>query len=272
MFLRIAPELYLKRLVVGGFERVFEVARNFRNEGLSTRHNPEFTMLEYYFAYADYRDAMDLTEGMLRAAAQRVTGATLLDYQGEQLDLGKPFVRISVFDSILQFNPSLSAADIDSLERARTTARHLGVEVRPQHGLGKLQMEIFDKTVESRLRQPTFITAYPTEVSPLARRNDENPFISDRFELFIGGRELANGFSELNDPEDQAARFREQVAMKEAGDSEAMHFDADYITALEYGLPPTAGVGIGVDRLVMLLTDAPSIRDVLLFPHLRPQA
>ncbi|MBK7728607.1 MAG: lysine--tRNA ligase [Gammaproteobacteria bacterium] len=272
MFLRIAPELYLKRLVVGGFERVFEVARNFRNEGLSTRHNPEFTMLEYYFAYADYRDAMDLTEGMLRAAAERVTGGTLLEYQGEQLDLGKPFVRISVFDSILQFNPSLSAADIDSLERARTTARHLGVEVRPQHGLGKLQMEIFDKTVESRLRQPTFITAYPTEVSPLARRNDENPFISDRFELFIGGRELANGFSELNDPEDQAARFREQVAMKEAGDSEAMHFDADYITALEYGLPPTAGVGIGVDRLVMLLTDAPSIRDVLLFPHLRPQA
>ena len=272
MFLRIAPELYLKRLVVGGFERVFEVARNFRNEGLSTRHNPEFTMLEYYFAYADYRDAMDLTEGMLRAAAERVTGGTLLEYQGEQIDLGKPFTRISVFDSILQFNPALSAADIESLERARATAAQLGIEIRQEHGLGKLQMEIFDKTVEARLRQPTFITAYPTEVSPLARRNDENPFITDRFELFIGGRELANGFSELNDPEDQAARFREQVEMKEAGDSEAMHFDSDYITALEYGLPPTAGVGIGVDRLVMLLTDAPSIRDVLLFPHLRPLA
>jgi lysyl-tRNA synthetase class 2 len=272
MYLRIAPELYLKRLVVGGFERVFEVARNFRNEGLSTRHNPEFTMIEFYMAYADYRDAMDITEGMLRAAALRGTGGTLVDYQGEQYDLGAPFARMSVSDSILHFNPTLTADDIASRDRARQVAEHLGLEVKPGYGLGKIQIEIFEKTVETRLRQPTFITGYPTEVSPLARRNDDDPFITDRFELFIGGRELANGFSELNDPEDQAARFREQVAMKEGGDNEAMHFDSDYITALEYGMPPTAGVGIGIDRLVMLLTDSPSIRDVLLFPHMRPQA
>ncbi len=271
MFLRIAPELYLKRLVVGGFERVFEIARNFRNEGLSTRHNPEFTMLELYWAYADYREAMDLTEGMLREAAMRATGDTLVEYQGEQYDLGRPFERISVFDSILRCNPTLTADDIASRERARHVAEHLGIEVKPAYGLGKIQIEIFEKTVEARLRQPTFVTAYPTEVSPLARCNDEDPFVTDRFELFIGGRELANGFSELNDPEDQAARFREQVAMKEGGDNEAMHYDADYIMALEYGMPPTAGVGIGIDRLVMLLTDSPSIRDVLLFPHLRPQ-
>jgi lysyl-tRNA synthetase class 2 len=272
MYLRIAPELYLKRLVVGGFERVFEVARNFRNEGLSTRHNPEFTMIEFYMAYADYRDAMDITEGMLREAARRGTGGTLVDYQGEQYDLGAPFARMSVFDSILHFNPTLTADAIASRERARQVAEHLGIEVKPGYGLGKIQIEIFEKTVETRLRQPTFITGYPTEVSPLARCNDDDPFVTDRFELFIGGRELANGFSELNDPEDQAARFREQVAMKEGGDNEAMHFDSDYITALEYGMPPTAGVGIGIDRLVMLLTDSPSIRDVLLFPHLRPQA
>ena len=272
MYLRIAPELYLKRLVVGGFERVFEVARNFRNEGLSTRHNPEFTMIEFYMAYADYRDAMDVTEGMLRQAALRATGGTLVDYQGEQYDLGAPFARMSVFDSILHFNPTLTADAIASRDRARQVAEHLGIEVKPSYGLGKIQIEIFEKTVETRLRQPTFITGYPTEVSPLARCNDDDPFVTDRFELFIGGRELANGFSELNDPEDQAARFREQVAMKEGGDNEAMHFDSDYITALEYGMPPTAGVGIGIDRLVMLLTDSPSIRDVLLFPHLRPQA
>jgi len=272
MYLRIAPELYLKRLVVGGFERVFEVARNFRNEGLSTRHNPEFTMIEFYMAYADYRDAMDITEGMLREAALRGTGGTLVEYQGEQYDLGAPFARMSVFDSILHFNPKLAADDIASRDRARQVAEHLGIEVKPGYGLGKIQIEIFEKTVETRLRQPTFITGYPTEVSPLARRNDDDPFITDRFELFIGGRELANGFSELNDPEDQAARFREQVTMKEGGDNEAMHFDSDYITALEYGMPPTAGVGIGIDRLVMLLTDSPSIRDVLLFPHMRPQA
>jgi lysyl-tRNA synthetase class 2 len=272
MYLRIAPELYLKRLVVGGFERVFEVARNFRNEGLSTRHNPEFTMIEFYMAYADYRDAMDVTEGMLRQAALRATGGTLVDYQGEQYDLGAPFARMSVFDSILHFNPTLTADAIASRDRARQVAEHLGIEVKPSYGLGKIQIEIFEKTVETRLRQPTFITGYPTEVSPLARCNDDDPFVTDRFELFIGGRELANGFSELNDPEDQAARFRDQVAMKEGGDNEAMHFDSDYITALEYGMPPTAGVGIGIDRLVMLLTDSPSIRDVLLFPHMRPQA
>ena len=271
MYLRIAPELYLKRLVVGGFERVFEVARNFRNEGLSTRHNPEFTMLEFYMAYADYRDAMDITEGMLREAAVRATGGTAVAYQGEHSDLGQPFARMSVSDSILHFNPHLQADDIASRERACQVAGHLGIEVKPGYGLGRIRIGIFEKTVESRLRQPTFITGYPTEVSPLARRNDADPFITDRFELFIGGRELANGFSELNDPEDQAARFREQVSMKEGGDNEAMHFDADYITALEYGMPPTAGVGIGIDRLVMLLTDTPSIRDVLLFPHIRPQ-
>jgi len=250
---------------------VFEINRNFRNEGISTRHNPEFTMIEFYMAYADYRDAMDITEGMLREAARRGTGGTLVDYQGEQYDLGQPFARMSVFDSILHFNPTLGADDIASRERARSVAEHLGIEVKPSYGLGKIQIEIFEKTVEQRLRQPTFITGYPTEVSPLARRNDDDPFITDRFELFIGGRELANGFSELNDPEDQAARFREQVAMKEGGDNEAMHFDTDYITALEYGMPPTAGVGIGVDRLVMLLTDSASIRDVLLFPHMRPE-
>lgn len=271
MYLRIAPELYLKRLVVGGFERVFEVARNFRNEGLSTRHNPEFTMLELYWAYVDYRDAMDLTEAMLREAALRATGATLVEYQGERYDFGKPFERITVFDSILRFNPQLNADDIGTLERANDVARSLGIESQSAWGLGKVQIEIFEKTVETQLRQPTFVIGYPTEVSPLARRNDADPFITDRFELFIGGREIANGFSELNDPEDQAERFREQVAMKEGGDDEAMHYDADYITALEYGMPPTAGVGIGIDRLVMLLTDSPSIRDVLLFPHLRPQ-
>jgi lysyl-tRNA synthetase, class II len=272
MFLRIAPELYLKRLVVGGFERVFEVARNFRNEGLSTRHNPEFTMLEYYMAYADYRDAMDLTEAMIRYSAERALGTSSVTYQNEAIDLGKPFERLSVFDSILRHNDGMSARDIDDIERARATAARLGIATQPSQGLGAIQMAIFDETVESKLRQPTFVTGYPTEVSPLSRRNDADPSIADRFELFIAGRELANGFSELNDPEDQAARFREQVAMKEAGDSEAMHYDADYITALEYGLPPTAGVGIGFDRLVMLLTDAPAIRDVLLFPHLRPQA
>ncbi|HND14527.1 MAG TPA: lysine--tRNA ligase, partial [Pseudomonadales bacterium] len=210
-------------------------------------------------------------EGMLREAAVRATGGTLVDYQGEQYEFGQPFERISVFDAILRFNPRLSADDIASRERAYHVAEQLGIEVNSAWGLGKIQIEIFEKTVESRLRQPTFVTAYPTEVSPLARCNDEDPFITDRFELFIGGREIANGFSELNDPEDQAARFRAQVAMKEGGDNEAMHYDADYITALEYGMPPTAGVGIGIDRLVMLLTDSPSIRDVLLFPHMRPQ-
>ena len=272
LFLRIAPELYLKRLVVGGFERVYEINRNFRNEGLSTRHNPEFTMLEFYQAYADYRDLMDLTEEMLRGLTQEILGSTTIEYQGERYDFGKPFARMTVRESILHFNPDLQPADIDELERARAVAERLEITLKPNWGLGKVQIEIFEKTVEHRLKDPTFITAYPTEVSPLARRNDDDPFVTDRFEFFVGGREIANGFSELNDYEDQAERFRQQVAEKEAGDEEAMHFDADYIRALEHGMPPTAGEGIGIDRLVMLLTDSPSIRDVLLFPHLRPEA
>jgi len=270
LYLRIAPELYLKRLVVGGFERVFEINRNFRNEGLSTRHNPEFTMLEFYQAYADYGDLMDLTENMLRYLAQDVLGTTRLTYQGSEYDFGQPFIRMTVFDSILRFNPNLTAGDIDNLDAARVVAANLGIPLKDSWGLGKVQIEIFEKTVEHRLDQPTFITEYPTEVSPLARRSDSNPFVTDRFEFFVGGREIANGFSDLNDPEDQAERFRQQVAEKEAGDDEAMHFDEDYIAALEYGLPPTAGEGIGIDRLVMLFTDSPSIRDVLLFPHMRP--
>jgi lysyl-tRNA synthetase class 2 len=271
LFLRIAPELYLKRLVVGGFERVYEINRNFRNEGLSTRHNPEFTMLEFYEAYADYRDLMDLTEDMLRSLAREVMGSTVIEYQGDSYDFGKPFARMSVRGSILHFNPDITEVEIDDLEQARAVAERLQIPLKNSYGLGKIQIEIFEKTVEHRLMDPTFITAYPTEVSPLARRNDADPFVTDRFEFFVGGREIANGFSELNDAEDQAERFRAQVAEKEAGDVEAMHFDADYIRALEHGLPPTAGEGIGIDRLVMLFTDSPSIRDVLLFPHMRPE-
>ena len=281
MYLRIAPELYLKRLVVGGFERVYEINRNFRNEGLSTRHNPEFTMLEFYQAYADYNDLMDLTEDMLRKLAQNVLGttevvSTVKNAEGEvtnstTYDFAKPFQRLSVFNSILQFNPEMNAEQLSSEEGARSIAKDLGIPLKDSWGLGKVQIEIFEKTVEHRLDQPTFITEYPTEVSPLARRNDDNPFVTDRFEFFVGGREIANGFSELNDAEDQAERFKEQVAEKDAGDDEAMHYDADYVRALEYGLPPTAGEGIGIDRLVMLLTDSPSIRDVLLFPHMRPE-
>ncbi|MFC6671603.1 lysine--tRNA ligase [Marinobacterium aestuariivivens] len=281
MYLRIAPELYLKRLVVGGFERVFEINRNFRNEGLSTRHNPEFTMIEFYQAYADYRDLMDLTEDMLRTVAQEVLGTstivnTVRNEEGEVLetfeyDLAKPFQRLSVFDSILHYNPDITAEALADEHAARQIAERLDIELKDGWGLGKVQIEIFEKTVEHRLDQPTFITEYPTEVSPLARRSDDNPFVTDRFEFFVGGRELANGFSELNDAEDQAERFRAQVAEKEAGDDEAMHYDADFINALEYGLPPTAGEGIGIDRLVMLFTDSPSIRDVILFPAMRPR-
>ncbi len=281
MFLRIAPELYLKRLVVGGFERVFEINRNFRNEGLSTRHNPEFTMLEFYQAYADYNDLMDLTEDMLRGICEEVIGTTSIsnttrnaegDVVEEKVyDFAKPFRRLSVFDSILEFNSDIEAEKLSDLNGAKSIAEGLGIPLKDIWGLGKVQIEIFEKTVEHRLDDPTFITEYPTEVSPLARRNDENPFVTDRFEFFVGGREIANGFSELNDAEDQAERFQAQVAEKDAGDNEAMHFDADYIRALEYGLPPTAGEGIGIDRLVMLLTDSPSIRDVLLFPHMRPE-
>lgn len=271
LFLRIAPELYLKRLVVGGFERVYEINRNFRNEGLSTRHNPEFTMLEFYEAYADYRDLMDLTEDMLRSLTETVLGKSQVEYQGETYDFGKPFARMTVKESILHFNDDIAAADLDDLDSARAVAERLEIPLKPGYGLGKVQIEIFEKTVEHRLMDPTFITAYPTEVSPLARRNDADPFVTDRFEFFVGGREIANGFSELNDAEDQAERFRQQVQEKDAGDQEAMHFDADYVRALEHGLPPTAGEGIGIDRLVMLLTDSPSIRDVLLFPHMRAE-
>lgn len=271
MYLRIAPELYLKRLVVGGFERVYEINRNFRNEGLSTRHNPEFTMLEFYQAYADYNDLMDLTEDMLRQLCQSVKGTTQILCQGYEYDFGKPFRRLSVFDSILEYNPDLKAEAINDLARARKVAGDMKIPLKNSWGLGKTQIEIFEATVEHKLIQPTFITEYPTEVSPLARRDDNNPEVTERFEFFVGGREIANGFSELNDAEDQAERFREQVLEKDAGDDEAMHYDADYIRALEYGLPPTAGQGIGIDRLVMLLADAASIRDVLLFPHMRPE-
>ncbi len=271
MYLRIAPELYLKRLVVGGFERVYEINRNFRNEGLSTRHNPEFTMLEFYQAYADYNDLMDLTEDMLRQLCQSVKGTTQILCQGYEYDFGKPFRRLSVFDSILEYNPDLKAEAINDLARARKVAGDMKIPLKNSWGLGKTQIEIFEATVEHKLIQPTFITEYPTEVSPLARRDDNNPEVTERLEFFVGGREIANGFSELNDAEDQAERFREQVLEKDAGDDEAMHYDADYIRALEYGLPPTAGQGIGIDRLVMLLADAASIRDVLLFPHMRPE-
>lgn len=271
LFLRVAPELYLKRLVVGGFERVFEINRNFRNEGLSTRHNPEFTMLEFYQAYADYHDLMNLTEELFQYLTKQVLGTMELTYGDVAIDFSKPFTRLTLRDSILKYNPQLTAADIDTVEAARKTAAKLGIEVTNSDGLGKLQVEMFDQTVEHQLKQPTFITEYPAEVSPLARRNDANPFITDRFELFITGREIANGFCELNDPEDQAERFRQQMADKALGDEEAMPFDEDYITALEHGLPPTAGEGIGIDRLVMLFTNSPSIRDVILFPHMRPR-
>jgi lysyl-tRNA synthetase class 2 len=288
MYLRIAPELYLKRLVVGGFERVFEINRNFRNEGLSTRHNPEFTMLEFYQAYADYNDLMDLTEDMLRTLAEDILGSAVIvntekDAEGEVLreihyDLGKPFERLSMADAVLKYWPDANEKAIRDPERhldeLKAMAKSLHIkepEVEGIWGAGKYLCEIFEATAEEKLEQPTFITEYPWEVSPLARRNDSNPFITDRFEFFVGGRELANGFSELNDAEDQAARFKKQVEEKDAGDDEAMHFDDDYIRALEYGLPPTAGEGIGIDRLAMLFTDSPTIKDVILFPHMRPQ-
>jgi len=269
LYLRIAPELYLKRLVVGGIERVFEINRSFRNEGVSPRHNPEFTMLEFYQAYADYEDLMDLTEQMLKDMVREIHGSHIISYQGEEYDLEKSFVRMTVKESILRYNPDLSSADLESGERLREILSKMGVGLESSYGLGKLQIALFEKTVESNLKSPTFITAYPTEVSPLARKNNEDPFITDRFEFFVGGREIANGFSELNDPDDQAERFRQQLEDKEAGDQEAMHYDDDYVTALEYGMPPTAGEGIGIDRLVMFLTDTATIRDVILFPHMR---
>lgn len=271
LYLRIAPELYLKRLVVGGFEKVFEVNRNFRNEGLSTRHNPEFTMLEFYEAYVDYRAGMDHIEAMLRRIARDVLRRTVVASGGGEFDFGAPFARMTLREAVFHFNDGLDAATLDDRERAAAAAERLGIAVEPGWGAGKIETEIFEKTAEHRLHDPTFITAYPTEVSPLARRNDADPRVTDRFELFVGGRELANGFSELNDPEDQAERFRAQVAARDAGDAEAMHYDADYIRALEYGLPPTAGAGLGIDRVAMLFTDSPSIRDVVLFPQMRPE-
>jgi len=272
LYLRVAPELYLKRLVVGGFDRIYEINRNFRNEGVSTRHNPEFTMLELYQAYASYHEIMDLTEGMIRDAAANVVGSTELTWEDHTIDVGAPFKRWRMEDAVLEHNPEIKREELRDREAMAVHARRLGVQVKPSMGWGKLLLEIFEATVEGTLIQPTFITQHPLEVSPLARRNDSDPDMTDRFELFVGGRELANGFSELNDPEDQAARFRAQVEAKDSGDDEAMHYDADYIAALEIGLPPTGGLGVGIDRLVMLLANASSIRDVLLFPYMRPQA
>jgi lysyl-tRNA synthetase class 2 len=273
MFLRIAPELYLKRLVVGGFERVFEINRNFRNEGISLRHNPEFTMMEFYAAYTDYRWIMDFTEQVIRDAARAATGGTTVTHQGRELDLGAPFARMTIVEAILAHSPHYTAGQLADADFVRRALAGFGVDVNdPRHrsaGLGALQLALFEETAEAKLWQPTFIVDYPVEVSPLARESDVRPGITERFELFVTGREIANGFSELNDPEDQADRFRRQVEAKEAGDDEAMYYDADYVRALEHGMPPTGGCGIGIDRLVMLLTDSPSIRDVILFPALK---
>ena len=271
LYLRIAPELYLKRLVVGGFEKVFEVNRNFRNEGLSPRHNPEFTMMEFYEAYADYRSLMNFTEGLLRHAAREALGTETFEYQGRTLDLSKPFERLSIVDAIHKYHPGFSTEQLADADWLRDKLTAMEVEIRPGMGLGALQLLLFEETTEADLWEPTFIIDYPAEVSPLARRSDSQPDIAERFELFIVGREIANGFSELNDPDDQAQRFQEQMKAKEAGDEEAMYYDADYIRALEFGLPPTGGCGIGIDRLVMLLTDCPAIRDVILFPQMRPE-
>ncbi|HSC23152.1 MAG TPA: lysine--tRNA ligase [Casimicrobiaceae bacterium] len=272
LYLRIAPELYLKRLVVGGLERVFEINRSFRNEGISTRHNPEFTMLEFYEAYADYRDLMDLTEVLLRDVAQKVCGTTTIVYQGDTIDLAPPFARMTMAEAIRRYNADYESVDLADVATVRRALEPFDVEVFASDAIGLLQLKLFEATTEQKLVQPTFIVAHPTDVSPLARANDADPTITDRFELFIARREIANGFSELNDPEDQAARFMVQAKAKEAGDEEAMYYDADYVRALEYGLPPTAGEGVGIDRLVMLLTDAPSIRDVILFPQLKPES
>jgi lysyl-tRNA synthetase class 2 len=271
LYLRIAPELNLKRLVVGGFERVYEINRNFRNEGVSTQHNPEFTMLELYRAYADYRDLIDMVEAMFRGLSGAVHGSTTIRYQGEEFDFARPFERTTVEDVVLRFNAGLEQARLRDREYLAGVCGRLGIPVKDSAGPGRLLIEIFEKTGEDRLREPTFVTQYPIEVSPLSRRNDSDPFLADRFEFFIAGQEIANGFSELNDPEDQAERFRGQAENRAAGDDEAMAFDHDYIRALEYGMAPTAGIGVGIDRLVMLFTDSPSIRDVLLFPHMRPE-
>ena len=271
LYLRVAPELFLKRLVVGGFERVFEINRNFRNEGLSTRHNPEFTMLEFYWAYRNFEDLIGLTQDLLGHLADEVAGGAPVNYQGLVIDFGKPAQRMSMAESVVQFT-ELSMDEVKNVDRLREMLRKLNVPMEENWGAGKLLTEVFEAQVEDRLEQPTFITHYPTDVSPLSRRNDADPDVTDRFELFIGGREIANGFSELNDPADQAERFAAQVEAKAQGDAEAMGYDEDYIRALEYGLPPAAGEGIGIDRLVMLFTDSPSIRDVLLFPLMRPES
>ncbi len=271
MYLRIAPELYLKRLVVGGMERVFEINRNFRNEGISPRHNPEFTMLEFYAAYHDVRWMMDFTEQMLRATARAAAGTATLSYQGLTIDLEQPFARLRVVEAIVAQAPAYAGAALDDPAYLRGELARLGAEPAAAAGVGALQLALFEEVAEAKLLQPTFIVDYPAEVSPLARASDADPAITERFELFIAGRETANGFSELNDPEDQAARFQRQVEAKAAGDEEAMYFDADYIRALEYGMPPTAGCGVGIDRLVMLLADVANIRDVILFPHMRPE-
>ena len=271
MYLRIAPELYLKRLVVGGFERVYEINRSFRNEGLSTRHNPEFTMLELYWAYADYEDLMSLVERIVRGAAAAIVGSLAFESQGQRFDLALPFRRVTVEQLVLEQNPDLDPSRLRDVAYLRAACEARSIPWKAADGAGKLQIEIFEKTGEATLAEPTFVYAYPAEVSPLSRASDADAFLTDRFEFFVAGRELANGFSELNDSEDQAARFRAQVDRKQAGDEEAMFFDADYIRALEYGLPPTAGLGVGIDRLVMWLTDSPSIRDVLLFPQMRPE-
>jgi lysyl-tRNA synthetase, class II len=272
LYLRIAPELFLKRLIVGGFERVYEINRNFRNEGVSTRHNPEFTMLELYQAYADYSELMNLVEQMCQGICDSIYGSRQVEYQGQSFDFAQPFRRVTVEDLVVHFNPGIERAKLRDIPYLREQCERLKIAYKDGDGAGKLQIEIFEKTGEHNLIAPTFVYAYPAEVSPLARRNDADPFLTDRFEFFIGGRELANGFSELNDPEDQAARFRDQLARKSAGDDEAMQYDADYIRALEYGMPPTAGLGVGIDRLVMFFTNSPSIRDVLLFPYMRPEA
>jgi lysyl-tRNA synthetase class 2 len=269
MFLRIAPELYLKRLVVGGFERVYEINRNFRNEGISTRHNPEFTMIEFYQAYATYEDLMQFTEEMLRFMCDKILQTREVQYQDKVINFNTPFAKMTIKQAILHYHSSISSQELETTEGCKAIIERLGFTYKTTAGLGKLQMIIFEETVEQQLIQPTFITEYPTEVSPLARRNESNPEVTDRFEFFIAGREIANGFSELNDAEDQASRFQKQVEEKDAGDLEAMHFDSDYIEALEYGMPPTAGEGIGIDRLVMLFTNSQSIRDVILFPQLR---
>jgi lysyl-tRNA synthetase class 2 len=271
LYLRIAPELYLKRLVVGGFEKVFEVNRNFRNEGISPRHNPEFTMMEFYEAYADYQSLMNFTEGLLRHAAEEALGANVFEYQGRKLDLSKPFERLTITEAIRKYEPDLADAPLEDEHWLRQKLAQMKVEVGAHAGLGTLQLVLFEETAEPKLWDPTFIIDYPAEVSPLARSSEANPEITERFELFIVGREIANGFSELNDPEDQAERFMAQAQAKDAGDEEAMYYDADYIRALEYGLPPTGGCGIGIDRLVMLLTDSANIRDVILFPQMRPE-